>query len=88
MTAYIKLSTLEYPRHVGDIGIDPAGAADYVSVQWVDQPSFDPQTQRCGEGAPVQIDGQWYMTWVVRDATPEEIARANNKFTGDVYAVV
>jgi hypothetical protein len=27
MSAYIKLSTGEYPRHIGDIHIDPAGMA-------------------------------------------------------------
>jgi hypothetical protein len=80
MTAYIKLSTNEYPRHVGDIEIDPAGASDYTPVQWVDQPTFDYTTQRCQEGAPVQENGVWKITWVVRDATPEEIDRANNPF--------
>ena len=50
MTAYIKLSTNEYPRHAGDIALDPAG--EYAVVQWTDMPEFDRATQRCGEGAP------------------------------------
>jgi hypothetical protein len=75
MTAYIKLSTNEYPRHDGDIALDPTG--EYVAVQWVDAPAFDDATQRCGEGAPEQVDGQWRMTWIVRDATQEEIDMAN-----------
>ena len=78
MTAYIKLSTNEYPRHDGDIAIDPAGAANYAEVQWVDRPAYDRLTQRCAEGVPEQIDGQWRMTWVVREATPEEIENAKN----------
>ena len=78
MTAYIKLSTNGYPLHAGDIEIDPAGAADYSPVQWVDQPPFDHTTQRCYEGAPVQENGEWKMTWVVRDATSEEIEQAKN----------
>jgi len=77
MSAYIKLSTLEYPRHVGDIEIDPAGAQDYALVQWVDPPIFDRATQRCNEAAPIEIDGTWTMQWFVRDATPKEIEQAN-----------
>lgn len=82
MSAYIKLSTSEYPRHIGDIKIDPAGMEDYAHVEWVDQPEFDGKIQRCSEGAPVQENGVWKMTWVVRDATPEEIERANNYLKG------
>jgi hypothetical protein len=80
MSSYIKLSTNEFPRHIGDIEIDPDGASDYVHVEWVDQPAFDPKTQRCIAGPPQQIDGIWYWTWVVRDATPEEIEEANKPF--------
>lgn len=80
MTAYIKLSTLEYPRHIGDIQLDAAGMDDYAHVEWVNQPDYDSATQRCGEGVPVQVDGVWRMTWVVRDATAEEIAKANTLF--------
>jgi len=78
MNAYIKLSTNDYPRHIGDIEIDPAGMDDYASVQWVDWPVFNRETQRCVEGSPVQIDGQWCMTWTVRNATQTEIDEANN----------
>lgn len=77
MSAYIKLSTLEYPRHEGDIAIDPAGAQDYALVQWVEPPVFDRATQRCYEIAPIEINGTWTMQWSVRDATPDEIQEAN-----------
>ena len=80
MSSYIKLSTNEFPRHIGDIEIDPAGMADYAHVEWVDMPAFDPKTQRCVAGAPQQTDGTWYWTWTVRDATPEEIEQANKPF--------
>jgi hypothetical protein len=80
MSSYIKLSTNEFPRHIGDIQIDPAGAADYAHVEWVAMPAFDPKTQRCIAGPPQQIDGNWYWTWTVRDATPEEIQLANKPF--------
>ena len=78
MTAYIKLSTNEYPRHDGDIALDPTG--EYAAVQWVDAPDFNCATQRCGEGLPEQVNGQWRMTWIVRDATSEEIEIANRPF--------
>ena len=71
MTAYIKVSTLEYPRHPGDIAVDPV--KDYEEVLWVDPPTFDERLQRCAEGPPVRVDGTWSMVWVVRDATAEEI---------------
>jgi len=71
MTAYIKLETLEYPRHAGDIAIDPRGT--YAEVQWVAPPEFDPKTQRCVETTPVNVDGSWNMAWLVRDKTQTEI---------------
>jgi len=72
MTAYIKISTLEYPRYPGDIAVDPTG--DYAEVLWVDPPSYDPRLQICAEGTPVFGGGVWRMTWIVRDATSEEVA--------------
>jgi len=80
MSSYIKLSTLEFPRHIGDIEIDPAGMDDYAHVEWVEQPEYDPKTQRCDRKDPQQIDGVWYFAWEVRDATPEEIEQANKPF--------
>lgn len=77
MSAYIKLSTLAYPRHAGDIAIDPDGPEDYAPVTWTDPPPFDRATERCGETAPSFIDGQWIMQWTVRAATPEEIEAAS-----------
>lgn len=85
MSAYIKLSTLEYPRHIGDIEVDPLGMADYAHVEWCDQPEFDRNTHRCNEVAPVQEDGVWRMVWVVRVATQQEIdenLNLINKFKG------
>lgn len=78
MTAYIKLSTLEYPRHVGDIALDNAGMADYAAVEWIDPPAIDVATQRAYEGKPAQDGGVWKMTWIVRNATAEEIEQAKN----------
>jgi hypothetical protein len=76
MSSYIKLSTLEFPLHIGDIELDDAGMNDYAHVEWIDMPEFDRKTQRCFAGPPQQIDGVWYWTWGVRDATPQEIQAA------------
>jgi hypothetical protein len=78
MTSYIKISTGEYPRHPGDIALDPD--SEYAVVGWVDKPSFDGKTQRCYEGPPVNEDGTWRMTWIVREATQEEIDAASKPF--------
>ncbi len=83
MSAYIKLSTFDYPRHIGDIEIDSAGMADYAHVEWRDPPVFDNATQRCNETAPVLENGVWHMVWSVRDATQSEIAMANSPMPRD-----
>lgn len=74
MSAYIKLSTLEYPRHIGDIEID--SDKNYAHVELVNTPEFDSKIQRCYEGEPIEVDGIWHMTWIVRDATEEEIQQS------------
>lgn len=75
---YIKLSTGEYPRHAGDIALDPNG--EYALVEWVDQPSFDIKTQCCVDGPPLNDNGIWRRTWVVRPMTQEEIDEVNKPF--------
>ena len=78
--AYIKLSTQEYPCHIGDIEIDLAGFDEYAKVNWVDRPTYNTETQRCYEIKPVNIDGVWTMQWFVRDATQAEIDEMNKPF--------
>ena len=86
MTTYIKVSTLEYPRHEGDIRIEyPEISEDqtgdtfpcpdtYAVVNYVRPPSYDVVNQRVTEGNPEFVNGAWYMTWVIYDAPPDEIA--------------
>lgn len=74
MSTYIKLSTLEYPRHIGDIEIDPAGMADYALVEWVDQPSFNKDRERCFVGQPIQESGAWKTNWVIQPIPDSEEA--------------
>ena len=73
MTTYIKLSTNEYPRHDGDIAIDPVGLPDYAVVQWTDRPAFNAETQLCVQGSPIQENNVWKMTWEIQDATQEQL---------------
>lgn len=72
MTAFINTVTMEYPRHSGDIALDPTGT--YAEVQWVDAPAYDPETQTLIQTLPENIDSVWRMVWVVREATAEELA--------------
>ena len=65
MSTYIKLSTLAYPRHIGDIQIDPAGASDYAPVEWVEAPQIDPKRERVFIAQPINKDGVWLTTWNV-----------------------
>ena len=74
MTTYIKLSTSEYPRHIGDIQIDSAGMSDYAEVQWVDKPTINAQRERAHVGAPIQSNGQWLTNWVVTQIPDSEEA--------------
>jgi hypothetical protein len=85
MSSYIKLSTLEYPRHEGDIRHEyPEITEDqtgptfpcpdtYALVAETPMPEGS-ATQVVTEAAPTQIDGVWTRVWVVRDATAEELA--------------
>jgi hypothetical protein len=78
MTTYIKLSTLEYPRHPGDIEIDPAGISDYALVEWVDPPEFNPIRETVSIGQPSNDGAGWKTTWVVEqipDAVQAKIVR-------------
>jgi hypothetical protein len=75
MSTYIKLSTLEYPRHIGDIQTDPLGMADYALVEWVDPPSVD-ASHRAVQLPPVQVAGAWKMAWQVQLMPPPSVVTA------------
>lgn len=86
MSAYIKLATLEYPRHEGDIrrehpeitedqtGPDFPCPATYALVEETPYPEFIPHLQVAYQINPVQTNGAWKQVWEVRDLTAEEIA--------------
>jgi|APGre2960657373_1045057.scaffolds.fasta_scaffold39788_2 hypothetical protein len=85
MSSYIKLSTLEYPRHEGDIRseypeitVDQTGATfpcpdTYALVEETPIPEVT-DTQTFAELAPVCIDGVWRRVWSVTELTSEELA--------------
>ena len=81
MSAYIKLSTLEYPRHQGDIRLEHPNIGEefvcpetYAHVEYVEMPEFDNQIQTAYELPPVNTNNVWSMVWAVRDLTTEELA--------------
>ncbi len=85
MTAYIKVSTLEYPRHEGDIRLEYPEIAEnqtgdtfpcpdeYALVSPVQIPECDYEFQTVEELPPTQIDGAWTQQFLLRDLTTEEL---------------
>lgn len=85
MSAYIKLSTLEYPRHEGDIRLEHPEILEsqtgdtfpcpdtYALVVTTERPTINPETQLAYEMQPTQVNGIWTMVWAVRDLTSEEL---------------
>jgi hypothetical protein len=91
MSVYIKLATLEFPRHEGDIrrehpeitedqtGPDFPCPSTYALVEETPCPEFTPNLQIAYQIEPVQIDGVWKQVWEVRNFTAEEIASQEEK---------
>lgn len=84
---YLKLSTMEYPVHEGDIRLEyPEITEDqtgdtfplpntYVKVQEVTPPQFEQTSQYVITGQPEQVDGIWRQVWIVCDRTQEQLKR-------------
>lgn len=79
--AYLKISTLEYPLHEGDIrlkhpeiGEEFVLPDDYVDIEYVPHPDFDHELQSITEIAPILIDGKWTMRWQVNQIPDDVIA--------------
>jgi len=77
----------QYPYTVGDLRRDnpntsfPKRVSDEMLADWgvypvakADRPNVD-HTQNLTEGQPALVDGQWQQTWVITDATPEEVSQ-------------
>lgn len=84
MSAYLNTETGEYPVHIGELRLRLSSTtslpehwtpdAPWVSVADLAPPAIDADTQNLSEGAPALVGGQWTRTWVVTDASAEEIA--------------
>jgi hypothetical protein len=84
MTAFIRLSTKQYPLYEGDVRLQISGIPEhltgdtfpcpdiYARVEWVDPPEYNSDTHIVDEIAPVEENGTWKMQWVVRELTDEE----------------
>lgn len=60
----------------------PSTMSDLSLAEWgvypllpVDPPAYEPLTQDLTEGTPIQQEGQWVQTWIVTQATDEEVAQ-------------
>lgn len=86
MSQYIKLSTLEFPRHEGDIRLEHPEILEsqtgdtfpcpptYAPVEFIEPPIVS-DVQTCEPAPPVQdAQGNWKMAWTVRDLTASELA--------------
>lgn len=80
MSYYIKLSTLDYPKHQGDIRLEHPEIGDeficpdtYAEVLDKEKPNYDFKIQTIYEDPPSLIDGKWYKNYVVRNYTQQEL---------------
>lgn len=81
---YIKLSTLEFPRHEGDIRLEYPEILEsqtgdtfpcpntYAPVAYVESPEIT--DSQLNESSPIQDEfGNWALSWTIRDLTAEEV---------------
>ena len=72
MSAYIDLTTNDYPLYIGDIELLGGLSERFASVQETPQPETSNEIISY-EGKPEFIDGIWKRTWITRALTAEEI---------------
>jgi hypothetical protein len=86
----------QYPYTVGNLRRDnpntsfPKRVSDEMLADWsvfpvakADRPNVD-HTQNLTEGQPALVDGQWQQTWVITDATPEEVSQRAAQQADDI----
>ena len=86
----------QYPYTVGNLRRDnpntsfPKRVSDEMLADWgvypvakADMPNVD-HTQNLTEGQPALVDGQWQQTWVITDATPEEVSQRAAQQADDI----
>ena len=83
---YLKLSTMEYAFHEGDIRLEhpdipkdqtgdtfPAPEG-YALVKQTAPPKHNPRKQYLTQSTPIKVGKVWQSVWVVNDMTPEQVA--------------
>ena len=100
MSQYIKLSTLEYPRHEGDIRNEHPDIRE--DQTWPNFPCPDTYAlvedaapmpeltamQYAIELAPAQVDGRWVRVWEIREWTEAEAIARNTAHTTNMHAIL
>ena len=78
--AFIKVSTLEYPRYIGDLQNefpdfvegDPL-PDDYCEVIATEKPETSSKFEEVREVFPILIDGVWTQQWQITEITQEDV---------------
>lgn len=76
---FINTETGEYPRHPGDVELNPT--AKWAEVQEVAPPEINYANQYLSEDTPELIDGVYYQKWIVNTLTDEEVVERRKRFT-------
>lgn len=71
--AYINLDTMEYPRFIGDIELNPN--ANWQEVENSEYPIVE-NGQFAYEETPQNINGVWKQVWAVRNLTENEVKKS------------
>lgn len=73
---YLNTQTQEYPRHDGDLELLGWVVGQPLPENWVEVVYTEAPTVAEGQTPvqlfPVEVDGVWTITWLVRDLTDEE----------------
>jgi len=65
---------ISFPSSITSVELDGLDVVIYTPVQ---EPEFNPRTQKLVELAPHNVDGFWQQNWSVEDLTDSEVALIN-----------
>lgn len=71
MTLYLNTKTGEYPRHIGDVELDPQ--APWAVVTETTPPEAPSPFHIVYEGTPSLEDGVYVQTWEIRELSEAEV---------------
>lgn len=82
---YFNIKTKEYPLSELDIKQRNPNISfpedfsnipeDYVVVNYFSSPAFNPLTEYPEEATPVEIQGEWFQSWVIKSLSEEIVQR-------------